>query len=190
MIQLGNLNYNAGRVNKETFPPRATRSTNPRTTASSFAKVAVRRAFRISDSFTVGLSTITGTKTVREHQERAGESTIRLHPAFGQRVEGFDIARLAVDQDRIGHDCLERQHDDQRDGQQQRDHARNSRHDPGHAPRPLQIVRNALENLDDARVVDLLVRAMVEEEMKQDYLQPIYTECIHDMHKETNGNSS
>ena len=52
---------------------RAARSTNPRTTASSFAKVAVRRTFRISDSFAAGISTITGTKTAREHQTRAGE---------------------------------------------------------------------------------------------------------------------
>ena len=52
---------------------RAARSTNPRTTTSSFAKVAVRRTFRISDSFTAGPSTITDTKTAHEHQARVGE---------------------------------------------------------------------------------------------------------------------
>ena len=75
-INLGDSNYDTRSVSKETFPrllSRAAHSTNPCTTVSSFAKVAVRRTCQISDSFTVGLSTITGTKTAREHQARAGE---------------------------------------------------------------------------------------------------------------------
>ena len=44
-------------------------STNLRTAASSFNKVAFRRAFRISNSFTVGLSAI----IAREYQAQAGE---------------------------------------------------------------------------------------------------------------------